>query len=95
MRRSEAQKPKTFRTLLFDEGPPEAQKPKTFRIAASYAQKLSRRSARNRFHDKTKKSTFASYDIDKECIMNVLAQPPLWTGLPRMAEMTVRIGIFW
>ena len=27
----------------------EAQKPKTFRIAASYAQKLSRRSAQNRF----------------------------------------------
>ena len=49
MRRSEAQKPNTFRTLLFDEGPPEAQKPKTFRIAASYAQKLSRRSAQNRF----------------------------------------------
>ena len=49
MRRSEAQKPKTFRTLLFDKGPPEAQKPKTFRIAASYAQKLSRRSAQNRF----------------------------------------------
>ena len=29
--------------------PPEAQKPKTFRVATFYAQKLSRRSARNRF----------------------------------------------
>ena len=40
MRRSEAQKPKTFRTLLFDEGPPEAQNPKTFRIATFFAQKI-------------------------------------------------------
>ena len=29
--------------------PPEAQKPKTFRVATFYAQKLSGRSARNRF----------------------------------------------
>ena len=50
----------------------EAQKPKTFRLAAFHAQKLSRRSARNRFHDKPKNRAFASHDIAKECAINVL-----------------------
>ena len=51
----------------------EAQKSKTFRVATFYAQKLSGRSAETVSHDKPKKRTFASHDIAKECVMNVLA----------------------
>ena len=50
----------------------EAQKPKTFRVATFYAQKLSGRSARIVSHDKPKKHAFASRDIAKKCVMNVL-----------------------
>ena len=37
---------------------PEAEKPKTFRVATFYTQKLSGRSARNRFSRQAKKARF-------------------------------------
>ena len=54
----------------------EAQKPKTFQVATFYHKNFPDGARETVSHNKHKKSAFASHDIAKECVMNILALPP-------------------